>query len=236
MSRIVTDASNIQLLYEDNHLIAVNKRIGDIVQGDKTKDKPLSEILKAYIKHKYNKPGAVFLGVTHRLDRPTSGIVVFAKTSKALKRMNQLFQEKCIHKIYWAIVKNKPIKSKDTLIHWLKKNPKTNTTKAYPKEIKESKKAILHYEVVKQLKTYSHLEVMLETGRSHQIRSQLAYIGSPIKGDLKYGFDRSNKNGGIHLHAKCIEFTHPVSKKMIKLEANPPTDVIWDECSKIKAQ
>ena len=137
MSRIVTDASNIQLLYEDNHLIAVNKRIGDIVQGDKTKDKPLSEILKAYIKHKYNNPGAVFLGVTHRLDRPTSGIVVFAKTSKALKRMNLLFQDKCIHKIYWAILKNKPVKSKDTLIHWLKKNSKTNTTKAYPKEIKD---------------------------------------------------------------------------------------------------
>ena len=150
--------------------------------------------------------------------------------------MNLLFKEKCIHKIYWAIVKNKPIKSKDTLIHWLKKNPKTNATKAYPKEIKDSKKAILHYEVVKQLKTYSHLEVVLETGRSHQIRSQLAYIGSPIKGDLKYGFDRSNTNGGIHLHAKCIEFTHPVSKKMIKIEASPPTDVLWDKCSKIKAQ
>ncbi|MFL2624313.1 MAG: RluA family pseudouridine synthase [Flavobacteriaceae bacterium] len=231
MSRIVTNASNIQLLYEDNHLIAVNKRIGDIIQGDKTKDKPLSEILKGYIKHKYNKPGAVFLGVTHRIDRPTSGIVVFAKTSKALKRMNQLFQEKCIHKIYWAIVKNKPIKSEDTLIHWLKKNPKKNTTKAFPKEVKDSKKAILHYKVIKELKTYSHLEVILETGRSHQIRSQLAYIGSPIKGDLKYGFDRTNKNGGIHLHAKYIEFTHPVSKKMIKIEANPPTDILWDKCS-----
>ncbi len=231
MSRIVTNASNIQLLYEDNHLIAVNKRIGDIVQGDKTKDKPLSEILKGYIKHKYNKPGAVFLGVTHRIDRPTSGIVVFAKTSKALKRMNQLFQEKCIHKIYWAIVKNKPIKSEDTLIHWLKKNPKKNTTKAFPKEVKDSKKAILHYKVIKELKTYSHLEVILETGRSHQIRSQLAYIGSPIKGDLKYGYDRTNKNGGIHLHAKFIEFTHPVSKKMIKIEANPPTDILWDKCS-----
>ena len=231
MSRIVTNASNIQLLYEDNHLIAVNKRIGDIVQGDKTKDKPLSEILKGYIKHKYNKPGAVFLGVTHRIDRPTSGIVVFAKTSKALKRMNQLFQEKCIHKIYWAIVKNKPIKSEDTLIHWLKKNPKKNTTKAFPKEVKDSKKAILHYKVIKELKTYSHLEVILETGRSHQIRSQLAYIGSPIKGDLKYGYDRTNKNGGIHLHAKFIEFTHPVSKKMIKIEANQPTDILWDKCS-----
>ena len=228
MSRIVTNASNIQLLYEDNHLIAVNKRIGDIIQGDKTKDKPLSEILKGYIKHKYNKPGAVFLGVTHRIDRPTSGIVVFAKTSKALKRMNQLFQEKCIHKIYWAIVKNKPIKSEDTLIHWLKKNPKKNTTKAFPKEVKDSKKAILHYKVIKELKTYSHLEVILETGRSHQIRSQLAYIGSPIKGDLKYGYDRTNKNGGIHLHAKFIEFTHPVSKKMIKIEANQRTDILWD--------
>ena len=234
MSRIITDAFNIQLLYEDNHLIAINKRIGDIVQADKTKDKPLSEILKAYIKNKYNKPGAVFLGVTHRLDRPTSGIVVFAKTSKALKRMNLLFQEKCIQKIYWAIVKNKPIKSKDTLINWLKKNPKTNTTKAFPKEIKDSKKAILHYEVVKELKTYSHLEVVLETGRSHQIRCQLAYIGSPIKGDLKYGYPRSNSDGSIHLHSRKVNFIHPVSKSNIEIVAKPPNNNIWNLCLNIK--
>lgn len=235
MSRIVTDEHNVQLLYEDNHLIVVNKRVGDIVQGDKTNDKSLLEILKSYIKHKQNKPGAVFLGLIHRLDRPTSGAIIFAKTSKALKRMNLLFQEKRIHKIYWAIVKNKPIKSRDTLIHWLKKNSKTNTSKAYKKEINNSKKAVLHYRILKEFQTYLHMEINLETGRSHQIRSQLSYIGSPVKGDLKYGFQRSNKNGGIHLHAKSIEFKHPISKKMIKIESNPPEDVLWNKCFKKNA-
>lgn len=233
MKRIVSNVSNLQLLYEDNHLIAINKRIGDLVQGDKSKDPPLSEIVKDYLKLKYKKPGAVFLGVTHRLDRPTSGIVIFAKTSKALKRMNQLFQDKEIKKVYWAIVKKKPEKTQATLVHWLKKNSKTNTTKVYSKQIKGSKKAVLHYKTLKNLKTHSLLQLTLETGRSHQIRSQLAYIGTPIRGDLKYGYDRSNPNGGIHLHAKTLSFIHPVSKKMINIAVNPPKDPLWNDCLKI---
>jgi len=233
MSRVVTNASNVQLLYEDNHLIAINKRVGDIVQGDKTNDPPLSEIVKAYLKQKYNKPGAVFLGVVHRLDRPTSGLVIFAKTSKALKRMNQLFVDKKIDKTYWALVKNAPQQQKDTLIHWLKKNPKTNTTKVYPKEVKDSKEAILHYKILLKLQRYSLLEITLETGRSHQIRSQMAYIGSPIKGDLKYGAKRSNTDGGIHLHAKKVQFIHPVSKDSITINALLPDEILWNECLKM---
>lgn len=233
MSRIVTIVSNVQVLYEDNHLIAINKRVGDIVQGDKTNDPPLSEIVKAYLKQKYSKPGAVFLGVVHRLDRPTSGLVIFAKTSKALKRMNQLFVDKKIDKTYWALVKNAPQQQKDTLTHWLKKNPKTNTTKVYPKEVKDSKKAILHYKILLKLQRYSLLEITLETGRSHQIRSQMAYIGSPIKGDLKYGAKRSNIDGGIHLHAKKVEFIHPVSKDSITINASPPDEKLWNECLKM---
>lgn len=232
MSRVVTDASNVQVIYEDNHLLIINKRIGDIVQGDKTNDPPLSEIIKLYLKKKYDKPGAVFLGVIHRLDRPTSGVVIFSKTSKALARMNQLFLEKKIEKTYWTLVKNNPPKQKDTLTHWLKKNQKTNTTKVYPKEVTGSKKAILHYKVVFKLQNYTLLKIKLETGRSHQIRSQLSYIGCPIKGDLKYGFNRSNPDGGIHLHAKSVKFIHPVSKTQISISATPPKDVLWDECLK----
>lgn len=232
MSRVVTDASNVQVIYEDNHLLIINKRIGDIVQGDKTNDPPLSEIIKLYLKKKYDKPGAVFLGVIHRLDRPTSGVVIFSKTSKALARMNQLFLEKKIEKTYWTLVKNNPPKQKDTLTHWLKKNQKTNTTKVYPKEVTGSKKAILHYKVVFKLQNYTLLKIKLETGRSHQIRSQLSYIGCPIKGDLKYGFNRSNPDGGIHLHAKAVKFIHPVSKTQISISASPPKDVLWDECLK----
>ena len=233
MSRVVTNASNVQVLYEDNHLIAVNKRVGDIVQGDKTNDPPLSEIVKAYLKQKYNKRGAVFLGVVHRLDRPTSGLVIFAKTSKALKRMNQLFVDKKIDKTYWALVRNAPQQQKDTLTHWLKKNPKTNTTKVYPKEVKDSKKAILHYKILSKLQRYSLLEITLETGRSHQIRSQMAYIGCPIKGDLKYGAKRSNTDGGIHLHAKKVQFIHPVSKDSITINALLPDEILWNECLKM---
>jgi len=232
MSRVVTNASNVQVLYEDNHLIAVNKRVGDIVQGDKTNDTPLSEIVKEYLKQKYNKPGAVFLGVVHRLDRPTSGLVIFAKTSKALKRMNQLFVDKKIDKTYWALVRNAPQQQKDTLTHWLKKNPKTNTTKVYPKEVKDSKKAILHYKILSKLQRYSLLKITLETGRSHQIRSQMAYIGCPIKGDLKYGAKRSNTDGGIHLHAKKVQFIHPVSKDSITINASLPDEKLWNECQK----
>jgi 23S rRNA pseudouridine1911/1915/1917 synthase len=232
MERIVSNIDNLQILHEDNHLIITNKRSGDLVQGDKTGDTPLSDIVKGYIKKKYDKPGAVYLGVTHRLDRPTTGIVVFAKTSKALSRMNALFLNKKISKTYWAVVKNKPSKSKDTLIHWLKKNPKNNKSKAYIKEVDQSKKAILYYELIHSLDRYHLLEVNLETGRHHQIRSQLSAIGSPIKGDLKYGFDRSNLDGSIHLHARNISFIHPVSNQLIDVSAPPPDEVLWKECIK----
>ena len=231
MSKILSNKSNLQVLYEDNHIIIVNKRVGDIVQGDKTRDKPLSDVVKDYIKDKYNKPRNVYLGVTHRLDRPTTGIVVFAKTSKVLPRLNKLFSDKKINKTYWAVVKQIPEKEKTTLIHWLKKNPKNNKSTAYNTEIKDSKKAILHYEVIKQLNNYFLLEVNLETGRHHQIRCQLSSIGSSIKGDLKYGFDRSNIDGGIHLHSRKIEFTHPVSNEDISVLASTPQDPIWDACN-----
>jgi len=221
---------NLLVLFEDNHLIIVNKRVGDIVQGDKTGDKPLSEIVKEYIADKYKKPGKVFLGVVHRLDRPTSGIVIFARTSKALERLNKMLREKSVHKTYWAIVKNAPEEEKDTLIHYLKKNPKNNKSTAYRKETDGSKKAILHYRLKQKFDNYSLLEIDLETGRHHQIRCQLASMGCPIKGDLKYGFDRSNKDGGIHLHARKIKFIHPVSKEEILIGSDPPKDVIWDLC------
>ena len=229
-SKRLTTPENIQILHEDNHIIAINKRAGDIVQGDKTGDKPLSDIVKEFIKEKYNKPGNVYLGVTHRLDRPTTGIVVFAKTSKALTRLNKMFNQKEISKTYWAVVKQKPQESRATLINWLKKNPKNNKSTAYSKEIKDSKKAILHYELKRSLDNYHLLEINLETGRHHQIRCQLANIGSPIKGDLKYGFDRSNKNASIHLHSKNIAFVHPVKKEQISVTAPPPNDTIWNAC------
>ena len=226
--KIVSNKSNLQILHEDNHLIVVNKRVGDIVQGDKTGDKPLSEIVKEYIKEKYNKPGEVFLGVVHRLDRPTTGIVVFARTSKALSRMNELFSNRETQKTYWAVVKNKPEKSNDKLVHYLKRNEKNNTSKAHLKEVPDSKLASLEYQIIKELTNYSALEIQLHTGRHHQIRAQLAAIGSPIKGDLKYGFDRSNPDGGIHLHARKLHFVHPVSKESITIVAPTPDDVIWN--------
>ena len=229
--KILSNKKNLAVLYEDNHIIAVNKRAGDIVQGDKTGDKPLNDIVKAYLKDKYNKPGNVYLGTIHRLDRPTTGLVIFAKTSKALTRLNKLFVTKDIYKTYWAIVKNQPPKQKDTLVHWLKKNPKNNKSAAYLKEVDGSKKAILHYNLLKKLDHYYLLEIMLETGRHHQIRSQLASIGCIIKGDLKYGAHRSNKNAGIHLHAKQIQFVHPVSKENISIIAPLPKDPIWEACS-----
>ena len=223
--------NDLEVLFEDNHLIIVNKKSGDIVQGDKTGDKPLSEVVKEYIKDKYNKPGNVFLGVVHRLDRPTTGIIVFARTSKALERFNKMLRDKEVNKTYWAVVKNKPKNEKDTLIGFLKKNPKNNKSTSYSSEIKESKKAILHYKTVKSLDNYHLLEVDLETGRHHQIRCQLSAIGSPIKGDLKYGFDRSNKDASIHLHARKIEFTHPVTNEVILVEAPTPNEVIWNACN-----
>ncbi|GAA3604889.1 RluA family pseudouridine synthase [Flavivirga amylovorans] len=230
MSKVISNKSNLQVLYEDNHIIVVNKRAGDIVQGDKTGDKPLSDVVKEYIKDKYNKPGNVYLGVVHRLDRPTTGLVIFAKTSKVLPRLNKLFLSKDIKKTYWAIVKNKPLKTEDSLINWLKKNPKNNKSTAYIKEVKDSKKAILHYKILKKLDNYYLLEINLETGRHHQIRSQLSNIGCPIKGDLKYGFDRSNKDASIHLHARHIEFIHPVKKEPITISTPLPKDAIWDAC------
>jgi len=222
---------NLQILFEDNHLIIVNKQSGDIVQGDKTGDQPLSDIVKEYIKKNYNKPGNVFLGVAHRLDRPTTGVVVFARTSKALERFNKMLRNKEVHKTYWAVVKNKPKNSKDSLTSYLKKNPKNNKSTSYSSEIEGSKKAILHYKILKSLTNYHLLEVDLETGRHHQIRCQLASIGSPIKGDLKYGFNRSNKDASIHLHARKIEFIHPVSKEKISIIAPTPNDIIWDACN-----
>ncbi|MGI0107138.1 RluA family pseudouridine synthase [Salinimicrobium sp. WS361] len=227
-SKIISTPQNLQVLYEDNHLIIVNKRPGDIVQGDKTGDVPLSEVVKEYIKMKYDKPGNVYLGVVHRLDRPTSGIVLFAKTSKALPRLNKLFKEKDAKKTYWAIVKNAPPKQQDTLAHYMKRNPKQNKSYAHIKEVPDSKKAILEYRLVKNLNNYFLLELDLHTGRHHQIRSQLSSIGCPIKGDLKYGFDRSNKDGSIHLHARKLVFNHPVKKEILEVIAPPPNDPIWD--------
>ena len=222
--------NNLQVLHEDNHLIIVNKRSGDIVQGDKTGDKPLSDVVKEYIKDKYNKPGAVYLGTVHRLDRPTSGVVIYARTSKALERLNKMLREKTIKKTYWAVIEKFPKKENATLINYLKKNHKNNKSTAYVKEIDGSKKAILHYQLLKKLDNYSLLEIDLETGRHHQIRVQLSNIGSIIKGDLKYGAKRSNKDGSINLHARRIEFTHPVSKDLIKITAPTPKDAIWDAC------
>lgn len=226
--KITSNKNNLQVLYEDNHIIAVNKRVGDIVQGDKTGDKPLSDIVKEYIKEKYNKPGEVFLGVVHRLDRPTSGIVVFARTSKALERLNKMFSERETQKTYWTVVKNRPPENEATLIHFLTRNEKNNTSKAHLKEVTNSKKASLHYKIVKELNSYFVLEIELHTGRHHQIRAQLQAINCPIKGDLKYGFDRSNPDGGIHLHAQKLTFIHPVSKENITLIAPTPNDVIWN--------
>ncbi|MCV2483457.1 RNA pseudouridine synthase [Flavobacterium sp. SH_e] len=226
--KILSDKNNLQILHEDNHIIVVNKRVGDIVQGDKTGDKPLSDIVKEYIKEKYNKPGDVFLGVIHRLDRPTTGIVVFARTSKALSRMNELFSNRETKKTYWAVVKNKPKEAKAKLVHYLKRNEKNNTSKANLKEVPDSKLASLDYTIIKELQNYTALEINLHTGRHHQIRAQLTAIGSPIKGDLKYGADRSNPDGGIHLHARKLTFVHPVSKENITIIAPTPDDPIWN--------
>ena len=192
--------------------------------------KPLSELIKAYLKVAYSKPGNVYLGVIHRLDRPTSGVVVFAKTSKALTRMNQLFAEKKTQKTYWAVVKNSPPETQQLLTHFLVRNSKQNKSYAYPKTVPNSKKAILSYKIMAQLKRYYWLQVQLMTGRHHQIRAQLASIGCPIKGDLKYGFDRSNSDGSIHLHAQNLTFTHPVTQLEISIDAPPPKDPVWDAC------
>ncbi len=226
-----TTRSNLQVLFEDNHLIIVNKRAGDIVQGDKTGDVPLSEIVKEYIGEKYQKPGNVFLGVVHRLDRPTSGIVIFARTSKALERMNKKLRDRDMEKIYWALVQGHPLPDNKTLEHHLKKNPKNNKSTAFKTEGVGTKRALLHYETRLSLDLYSLLEIRLETGRHHQIRSQLAAHGHPIKGDLKYGSKRSNKDGSIHLHARKIAFEHPVRKTPMEIVAPLPSDPLWDHCT-----
>ncbi|HEU0137762.1 MAG TPA: RNA pseudouridine synthase [Flavobacterium sp.] len=226
--KIISTKDNLQVIHEDNHIIVVNKRVGDIVQGDKTGDKPLSDVVKEYLKQKYKKPGDAFLGVVHRLDRPTTGIVVFAKTSKALTRLNELFKSRETHKTYWAVVKNKLSKREDKLVHFLKRNEKNNTSKAHINEVPDSKIASLDYKVIAELNNYFVLEINLHTGRHHQIRAQMASIGCPIKGDLKYGFDRSNPDGGIHLHARRLEFVHPVTKETLSVEAPTPSDPIWD--------
>lgn len=216
-------------LYEDNHIIIVHKECGEIVQGDKTGDTPLSESVKHWLKEKYAKPGNVFLGVVHRLDRPVAGIVVFAKTSKALKRLNDMFRKGEVSKTYWAIVQKAPEKKEETLINWLVRNEKQNKSYAHENEVPNSKKAILHYKVLGSSDYYTLLEINLQTGRHHQIRCQLAHIGCTIKGDLKYGARRSNPDGGISLLARRIEFVHPVSHDKIMVEAPLPNEKLWQE-------
>jgi len=220
----------VEVLYEDNHIIAVNKKSGDIVQGDKTGDKPLSEFVKDYLRNKYNKPGNVFCGVIHRLDRPVSGLVIFAKTSKGLSRMNELFRNKTIQKTYWAIVEKAPQNTEGRLEHYLIKNQQKNKSRAYLKPYEGALKSVLDYKVLKNLDCYSLLEVHPVTGRHHQIRVQLSTLGSIIKGDLKYGAKRSNKDASICLHAREINFIHPIKKEALKIVAPAPKSAIWDAC------
>ena len=215
------------VVYEDNHIIVVNKTASEIVQADKTGDTPLSETVKLYLKEKYQKPGNVFIGVTHRLDRPVSGLVIFAKTSKALTRLNEMFRTSEVKKTYWAVVKNAPKEPEGELVHYLARNEKQNKSFAYDKEVPNSKKAILNYRLIGHSENYYLLEVDLKTGRHHQIRCQLAKMGCPIKGDLKYGAPRSNPDGSICLHARKVRFIHPVSKELIELEAPLPEGNLW---------
>ncbi len=219
--------SDLEILYEDNHVIVINKKASDITQGDKTGDETLPDRIKAYLKEKYDKPGNVFCGVVHRLDRPTSGALIFAKTSKALERLNKQFREKQTKKIYWAIVEQKPELKSQTLIHYLKKNEKQNKSYASFNETKDSKKAILTYTLKNSSDKYHLLEVELETGRHHQIRCQLATIDCHIKGDVKYGAKRSNPDGSIHLHARRLDFIHPTTTEEIKITAPVPNENLW---------
>ena len=222
------------VVYEDNHIIVVNKTSSEIVQGDKTGDIPLSETVKQYLKEKYQKPGNVFVGVTHRLDRPVSGLVVFAKTSKALSRLNEMFKNSEVKKTYWAIVKEKPAQPEGRLEHFLLRNEKQNKSVAHDKMVPNAKKAALSFQLIAHSDSYYLLQIHLETGRHHQIRCQLAKMGCPIKGDLKYGFPRSNPNGGISLHARNIEFIHPVSKQLIQITAPvPEDDKLWQTMEQI---
>ena len=217
----------MKVLYEDNHIIIINKSSGEIVQGDKTGDESLCDTLKVYLKEKYNKPGNVFIGLPHRLDRPVSGVVIFAKTSKALERLNNMFRVGEVKKIYWAITKNKPLVTEGELSHWILRNEKMNKSFAYRKEVDGSKHALLNYRTLASSDNYTLIEVELKTGRHHQIRCQLSAMGCPIKGDLKYGAKRSNPDGSISLHARYVEFVHPVSKQPIKITAPVPNDRLW---------
>ena len=221
----------MKVVYEDNHIIIVDKHSGEIVQGDKTGDKPLSETVKEYIKQKYNKPGNVFLGVVHRLDRPVSGLVVFAKTSKALSRLNDMFRTGDVHKTYWAIVKRRDIATEGTLTDWLTRNERQNKSYAHEREVPGAKKAVLKYKVRAVADNYMLIEVTLLTGRHHQIRCQLSHMGCPIKGDLKYGAPRSNPDGSISLLSRRVEFVHPVSKENIVAYADVPDDRLWHDLS-----
>ena len=222
----------MNVLYEDNHIIVINKRAGEIVQGDKTGDESLCDTAKQYLKEKYAKPGNVFIGLPHRLDRPVSGIVVLAKTSKALERLNRMFSEGSVKKIYWALTKGIPQPAEAELESWILRNEKMNKSFSYPKEVKGSKRAVLHYRLAAASQNYNLIEVELKTGRHHQIRCQLSSIGCPIKGDLKYGAQRSNPDGSISLHARYIEFTHPVSKELIAVTAPLPGDRLWQSFEK----
>ena len=228
--KTLSNSRNLDILFEDNHLIIINKKPGDIVQKDKTNDISLLDIVKEYLKRKYNKPGNVYLGLIHRIDRPTSGLVMFAKTSKALSRMNNMLKGKMIVKTYWAITKNKPEKKSSQLVHWLKKNEKKNKSTHFSRETKNAKKAILDYTIIKELENYFLLEIIMGSGRHHQIRCQLQAIGCPIKGDLKYGAKRSNSDGSIDLHAKHLKFIHPVTKKEVNLNAPVRENKIWQSC------
>lgn len=223
----------MEILYEDNHIIAVNKKCGEIVQGDITGDPTLTDSVKSFLKEKYNKPGNVYLGLPHRLDRPTSGVVLFAKTSKVLPRLNEMFKEKdTIRKIYWAVVDKMPPKESDTLQHYLVKNTEQNKSVAHDKPVPDSKLALLSYKYVAKTDRYFLLEIELHTGRHHQIRAQLAKIGCLIKGDMKYGFPRSNPNAGIHLHARKISFIHPVKNIPVEIVADTPDDPVWNALKK----
>ncbi|MCD6332448.1 MAG: RNA pseudouridine synthase [Bacteroidales bacterium] len=219
----------MDILYEDNHLIAINKRGSDLVQGDRSGDLSLDQMVKDYLKKKYHKPGEVFLGVVHRLDRPVTGVVLFARTSKALSRMNRLFRDQEISKTYWAVVKEPPPEIEGELVHFVIRDEKKNKSFAFNKPRKGSKEARLSYRLIGRTNQYHLLEIDLHTGRHHQIRCQLSKIGSPVRGDLKYGYPRSNPQGGIHLHARCLRFEHPVSHEKLIITANPPKDPLWNE-------
>ena len=219
-----------EVLYEDNHLVIVNKRPGILVQSDKTGDPSLIELVGDYIARKYKKPGKAFIGIPHRLDRPTSGIVILARTSKALERMNRMFKERQVEKTYWAIVEKGPQPESGRLENWVKKNEKKNKSFIYPEHSGGTVQAVLHYKTLKRLDHYSLLEVALETGRHHQIRLQLSNLGCPVKGDVKYGARRANKDQSIHLHARSVRFIHPVRKEELYLKASPPDDPVWNAC------